>query len=187
MRRTQKRRRCLLPCALILALLLAGCSGAPAEETEQAATATDAALVQLDAAPVSGEGEALSPGEWVDLSGAYTETTVSGDSQEVQTLLCEYLPEEEAALSAESLTVGADTDCVLSFVATWAASGETLYLGVVDTAQTCAYTVALNGGTAAGELSLADLPEGAYQVIAYTTNNPNVLACVSYWITGQAA
>lgn len=129
---------------------------------------------------VTSETEVVLPfEEFIDVSFYAEEGTDFSQNVSKYDLVCKY--QEEATYAAsEVIYIQPIEQQKFVFSCTWARSGSTVYIGLKNSETQEVYAMPCNGGSANGTLYLNVIPEGNYQIVLYSNNNPETQAVLVY-------
>lgn len=121
--------------------------------------------------------------EFTDLTDAFSETedTPLDPELTLYNLSSENLELGTYSLSEERFSLSGG-DGQMAFQCTWVHSGTTCYIGLQNAETGEVYVVPFVGGSAYGTISLQELPEGEYQTVLFSNNNPECFAVMNYQI-----
>ncbi len=169
----------ILLCSVLI--VLSACAANDATATNQS---TEAPMVVDDAFAVTPKPTEVPIHNSSDILNLFSESVSSPfDAQsEKHGLVCAGLDSSTYAIADEIISVS-DTQCPnVTVHCTWASAAIEVFVGFKACDADTFYTVSSTGGVIAGTFDLSELPDGDYQMILYSNDNPSVVAVMQYVI-----
>lgn len=200
-----KKLSLILICLTLL--LYSGCSVTDVNETESVSNASEQLSEIVSDDPVLVEGyyivesetgsyvtEGIPPeksktqempiNDTQDISDAFSvDLNMSFDEdQEKLSLTCNYMDANHYAISEQTLILSENHRPKLRLHCTWGSPAIRVYIGMKSCESDAVYALSVEGGHLSGVLELGSLPDGEYQVVLYSEDNPSLVAALLYQI-----
>lgn len=121
--------------------------------------------------------------EFINISDCFVPSNIEFDpSQEILSLICANLVENEHATASEIVSIRADKSQKMILRCTWAPCSRNIYVCFQCVDSNDMYLTVFSDGAAAGILDLSVVPDGEYKIIMFSNNNPAITAVLNYQI-----
>ena len=119
--------------------------------------------------------------EWFDITSSFEDfSDPFSERFEIEGFSCEYIPSSEYLKGEEKLHIQYGTPAEIALHATWTPPCHTIFFGLKS--EDAVYLARFDGGGLSGRLDLRHIPEGEYEIVMLTENNPKVFATLLYQI-----
>lgn len=119
--------------------------------------------------------------EYEDISSCFTESAEPLCSEEEKkSVICDHLTGKEFACSENRITISMETPQKLAIHCTWDPASRKVYIGLKGEDNT--YLSKFSHGHAAGFFDLREIPDGDYEVVMFSDDNPSMLSVMLFQI-----
>lgn len=117
--------------------------------------------------------------EYEDISSCFTESEEPfHPEEEKKSVVCDHLTVKEFARSEDGITISMETPQKLAIHCTWDPASRNVYIGLKGEEKT--YLSKFSHGHTAGFFDLREIPDGDYDVLMFSDDNPAILSVMLF-------